>query len=238
MKVAIIGYGKMGREIEALLLQKGYEVPVKIDISNQHDFNQENMRNVDVAIEFTTPQTAYDNVMNCLRWGVPVVSGSTGWNDRLEEVKKYCTEVGGTFFHASNYSIGVNIFFRINEYLARMMNGQPDYEVSMREIHHIQKKDAPSGTAVTLAESIIENIDRKQAWVNHETQDETALGIISVREDAVPGTHEVKYESAADIIEIVHTAKSRAGFVHGAVMAAEYAATHKGVLSMSDLLKF
>ena len=238
MKVAIIGYGKMGKEMEKLLLLRGHEVPVKIDVDNQQLFNEESMRGVDVALEFTTPHTAFDNVMKCLEWGVPVVCGSTGWLDRIDEVRELCRKVNGTFFYASNYSIGVNIFFRVNDYLARIMDGQPDYDVSMREIHHTQKKDAPSGTAVTLAEQILGNVERKSSWVNHETLDENTLGIVSVREDAVPGTHEVRYESAADTIEIIHTAKSRAGFVLGAVMAAEYAATHKGILSMDDLLPF
>lgn len=228
----------MGHEIEALLLKRGHEVPLKIDVSNHSDFNEENMSGIDAAIEFTSPHTAFGNVMDCLRWGVPVVCGSTGWNDRLEEARAYCREVGGTFFYASNFSVGVNVFFRINEYLARMMNGLPEYGVSMLEAHHSQKKDAPSGTAVTLAEGILENIGRKESWVNHETIDESTLGIVSLREGDVPGTHAVKYESPADTIEIIHTAKSRAGFALGAVLAAEYAAAHKGVLSMSDLLKF
>lgn len=228
----------MGREIESLLLQRGHEVVLKIDIENTSDFNETNMKNADVAIEFTTPHTAFANVMKCLEWGVPVVCGTTGWNQRMEEAEKLCRKVDGTFFHSSNFSIGVNIFFRVSEYLARMMNREPGYCVSMTETHHTQKKDAPSGTAVMLAEGVLENIDRIGSWVNHETLDRNVLGILSLREGAVPGTHEVKYESEADIIEIRHEAKNRSGLVLGAVMAAEFTQGNKGILTMRDMLEF
>lgn len=238
MKVAIIGYGRMGREIESLLLRRGHEVPLKIDADNRGDLNAENLRGIDVAIEFTTPHTAFENVMQCLKCNTPIVCGSTGWSDKIGEAKEYCQAHNGTFFYASNYSVGVNMFFRLNKELARMMNSFPEYGVSMREVHHVHKKDSPSGTAVTLAEGILENMERKSSWVNETSTNEDVLGIVSVREDAVPGTHEVRYESPSDVIDIVHTAKDRSGFVMGAVLAAEFAATHKGVLSMDDLLTF
>ena len=228
----------MGHEIEKVLIGRGHEVGLIIDINNPQDLSEENLKNIDVAIEFTSPHTAFDNVRKCLEWNTPVVCGSTGWNNKMEEAKKICREKNGTFFYASNFSVGVNVFFRINEELAKIMNSFPEYDIFMKEVHHIQKKDSPSGTAVTLAEGILENVDRKSSWVNHETLYPEALGILSVREGDVPGTHVVKYESDADTLEIIHSAKNRSGLAMGAVLAAEYAVKHKGILTMADLLKF
>lgn len=238
MKTALIGYGKMGREIASVLRQRGHEVGLIVDAANTADLNEANMDGIDVAIEFTGPEGAFSTVMECLRLGVPVVSGSTGWNDGLPEAKQFCIERGGTLFHSPNFSIGVNIFFRLNEILARMMNDFPDYNVSITEVHHIHKKDSPSGTAVSLAEGILANLERKSSWVNHQTLEESSLGIASIREGEVPGIHEVAYESEADVLTIRHESKSRAGLALGAVLAAEFAARNPGVLSMGDLLGF
>lgn len=236
MRIALIGYGKMGKMIKEVAEQRGHDVLLKINIENLEDFTAENMAQADVAIEFTAPESAYDNVIRCIDFGVPVVSGSTGWNDKLPDAKDYCMQRGGTFLHASNFSIGVNIFFEVNKMLARLMASQPDYDVSLKEIHHTQKKDAPSGTAVTLAEQVIANLPRKQSWVNHESYHPEKLTIISERVDPAPGTHHVKYTSEVDDIEIIHTAHSRKGFALGAVLAAEFIAGKKGVFTMQDVL--
>lgn len=227
----------MGREIEAVLRSRGHEVALIIDADNGDDFTRASMQGVDVAIEFTTPATAFYNVTKCIEWGVPVVSGTTGWNDTLGEAKLLCEMAGGTFFYASNYSIGMNIFFCLNEQLAKLMNGFPEYGLSIRETHHIHKKDAPSGTAITLAEGIMEHIGRKSSWVNHPTPEPSVLTIESVREGAVAGIHEVMYESEVDTIKIEHTSKSRMGLALGAVLAAEFTQGRKGVLSMRELLQ-
>lgn len=236
MKIALIGYGKMGHMIEEIAVERGHSVVLRINIDNTEDFNQANMSAADIAIEFTGPDSAYENVKKCLDLGVPVVSGSTGWNEKLKEIKDYCLKRNGSFLHTSNFSIGVNIFFEVNKLLARLMKDHPGYEVTMKEIHHTQKKDAPSGTAVTLAEQIIENLPRKKSWVNHETFDESKIAIISERTDPAPGTHEVKYSSEIDDIEIIHTAHSRKGFALGAVLAAEFIVDKKGVFAMKDVL--
>ena len=226
----------MGHAIEEAALSRGHEIVCRIDKDNQEDFDSVSFKSADVAIEFTTPATAFGNVETCLRVGVPVVCGTTGWNERREAAEKLCEELDGTFFWSSNFSIGVNILFRVSEYLARIMDRFPEYAVSMREVHHTRKKDAPSGTAVTLAEGILRNIGRTEAWVNHETDCPSALGIVSVREGDVAGIHEVIYDSVADTITLCHEAKGRRGFAVGAVMAAEFAAGHKGVLTMDDML--
>ncbi|HVG41388.1 MAG TPA: 4-hydroxy-tetrahydrodipicolinate reductase [Chitinophagaceae bacterium] len=236
MRIALIGYGKMGHMIEAIALERSHQVVLKINIENIDDFNKENMVSVDVAIEFTTPHTAFENVKKCIDFGVPVISGSTGWNDRLLQVKEYCKQRNGTFLHASNFSIGVNIFFEINTALARLMKEQISYDVSLKEIHHTQKLDAPSGTAVTLAEHIIAQIKSKEKWVNTNTTVPEELSIISERVDPAPGTHHIKYSSKVDDIEIIHTAHSRKGFALGAVLAAEYILGKKGVFTMKDIL--
>lgn len=236
MKIALVGYGKMGHMIEEIATQRGHQIVLKIDITNQQDFNKENLSRADVAIEFTNPDSAFENVMKCLEFGVPVVSGSTGWNHKLDEAKTFCKKNDGSFLHTSNFSIGVNIFFEINKLLAKLMSSQPDYDVTMREIHHTAKKDAPSGTAVTLAEQILSNLPRKKNWINEPASGKEELSIISERIDPAPGTHYVKYSSEVDDIEIIHTAHSRKGFALGAVLAAEYISNKKGIFSMKDVL--
>lgn len=236
MRIALIGYGKMGQMIESIALERGHEIVLKINIDNTEDFNPSNMHRADVAIEFTSPHSAFSNVSQCLEWGVPVVSGSTGWNDRLEEAKKLCLQKGGSFLHASNFSIGVNIFFEVNKLLARLMAQHPEYEPILKEVHHTAKLDAPSGTAVTLAEQVLQHLPHKKSWVNGAAQKATDLAIISERIDPAPGTHFVTYSSEIDDIEIIHTAHNRKGFALGAVLAAEFVATRKGVFSMSEVL--
>lgn len=238
MKIALIGYGKMGHMIEEIALQRGHEVVLKIHIDNTEDFTEANTSTADVAIEFTAPESAFENVKRCIEFGVPVVSGSTGWNKQLDEARDYCLQKGGAFLHASNFSIGVNIFFQVNKLLAKLMASQPGYDVTLKEIHHTQKLDSPSGTAVTLAEQVIQNIGRKKSWVNEPSQSPEQLSIISERVDPAPGTHYVKYASEVDDIEIIHTAHSRKGFALGAVLAAEFLAGKKGVFTMGDVLRF
>lgn len=238
MKIALIGYGKMGKAIETIALERGHEIVLKIDINNAHEFTRENLAPADVAIEFTSPHSAFANVKQLLEWGVPVVCGSTGWLDQFEEVKTICKHQQGAFLYASNYSVGVNIFFELNKRLAELMAPHGTYEVSMEEIHHTEKKDAPSGTAVTLAEQILETLGRKKTWVNHISDNPEELEIISERIDPAPGTHKVKYHSAIDDIEIIHTAHNRTGFATGAVLAAEFIRDKKGIFSMKDVLGF
>lgn len=238
MKIALVGYGKMGKTIEQIALNRGHEIVSIIDINNAQDFDSEAFKQADVAIEFTTPATAFDNYMKCFAAGVPVVSGTTGWLSRLDEVKQMCEKEGKTFFYASNFSIGVNIFFAVNKYLAKIMNNFPSYDVRMTEVHHIHKLDAPSGTAITLAEGILENIERKNRWTLETAEKPTDLPIHAIREGEVPGIHEIIYESEADTISIKHDAKSRAGFALGAVIAAEFTAGKKGFLGMNDLFQF
>jgi len=241
MKIALIGYGKMGRIIEQIALQRGHTIVAAIDINNQDDIHSEAFLSADVAIEFTTPATAYDNYQRCFAAGIPVVTGTTGWTKRIGEIKKQCEEEGKTFFYASNFSIGVNILFAVNRFLAKIMNQFPAYDVDMTEIHHIHKLDAPSGTAITLAEGILGEMSRKETWLlvrEGEMNNPEELLISALREDEVPGTHEVRYDSSVDTITIRHEAKSRAGFALGAVLAAEFTVGKKGFLQMSDLLDF
>ena len=237
MRVAIIGYGKMGHEIEQVLLQRGHSVTLIIDQHNADDLCAEKLADVDVAIEFTTPDTAYANVRTCIECGTPVVSGTTGWHDRLEELQALCREKNSTMIWSSNYSLGVNITFRLNRYLAELMNRFDAYNVAIEEIHHTQKKDAPSGTAITLAEGILANVERKQSWVNEPTTDAEAIEITSLREGTVPGTHTVTYTSEDDKIEIKHTLFSRRALALGAVVAAEFIAPRKGVFTIDDLFE-
>ncbi len=237
MNIALIGYGKMGKTIEQIARDRGHRIVAIIDINNPQDFDSENFKKADVAIEFTKPDTAFDNYMKCFAANIPVVSGTTGWLDRLSVIKEKCNE-GQTFFYASNFSIGVNIFFALNKYLARIMNKFPAYEVSMTETHHIHKLDAPSGTAITLAEGILEHVDRKKEWKLDTGENKEDLVIKAIREGEVPGIHEIRYDSEVDYISIKHDAKSRAGFALGAVIAAEFAAGKKGFLGMEDLFKF
>lgn len=236
LKIAIIGYGKMGKTIEAIALERGHTVDLKIDIESLADFTKEKLQQCDVAIEFTGPHSAKENILKCLDAGIPVVSGSTGWLEDWPEVEQACTENSGSFLYASNFSVGVNIFFELNKKLAQLMKGHPEYAVSMEEIHHTQKKDAPSGTAITLAEQVMQEISSKKKWVNDETNNPEELSIISKREDPAPGTHSIKYSSAIDNIEIIHTAHSRQGFALGAVLAAEFVPGKKGIFKMKDVL--
>jgi 4-hydroxy-tetrahydrodipicolinate reductase len=237
MNIALLGYGKMGHEIEAIAKSKGHHIPLIIDINNQTDLNKENLEKVDVAIEFSTPQTAYNNILKCFEAHIPIVVGTTGWLDKFEEISNIVLSQKQGLFYASNYSIGVNIFFKINLELARLMNSQPDYDVNIVETHHITKLDAPSGTAISLANDIIKVIDRKKHWKLDQHEPET-LNIHAVRRENVPGIHNVKYESEVDFIEIIHNAKSRKGFALGAVLAAEYMRCRKGIYGMNDLLNF
>lgn len=236
MNIALIGYGKMGQAIEKIALEKGHQIVLKIDINNAADFNQENISKADVAIEFTGPHSAFNNVMKCLELGIPVVCGSTGWLEKWEEAKAYCEKQNGSLLYASNYSIGVNLFFEINKYVAQLMSSHTDYNVVMEEIHHTQKKDAPSGTAITLAEQVLSFIKQKKQWVNESSTNESDLEIISKRIDPAPGTHTIKYTSSVDDIEIIHTAHNRVGFAGGAVLAAEYLYNKKGIYHMKDVL--
>jgi 4-hydroxy-tetrahydrodipicolinate reductase len=238
MNIALIGYGKMGRTIEEIALERGHRIVLKTSIDNLEDNTPENIQKADVAIEFTGPDSAYANIMLGLKAGVPVVSGSTGWLDKYEDVRQYCLKEGKTFLYASNFSVGVNIFFEINRRLAELMAPHPDYDVRITEIHHTEKKDAPSGTAITLAEQVQGKIPRKKRWVNHISDNLGELSILSERVDPAPGTHLVKYHSAIDDIEIIHTAHNRKGFATGAVLAAEYIRDKKGIFQMKDVLGF
>lgn len=238
MKLALIGYGKMGREIEQIAKSRGHEIVSIIDVNNLADFESDAFKSADVAIEFTRPDAALDNYRRAFRSGVAVVAGTTGWLDHIEEIKNACENEGKTFFYASNFSLGVNIFFALNKYLAKIMNGFTDYDVKMKEIHHIHKLDEPSGTAITLAEGVLENIDRKNNWTIDTPKDSSELFIEAIREGEVPGYHSIIYESEVDTITITHDAKSRKGFALGAVVAAEFTCGKKGFLTMSDMLKF
>ena len=238
MKIALIGYGKMGKEIEQIALSRGHAIVLKIDIQNQGDITTENLSNADVVIEFTGPETAVSNYLRCFEAGVPVVSGTTGWLERRTEVENACRSKEGCFFYASNFSLGVNIFFTLNKYLAKIMKEFPQYDVSMTEVHHTQKLDAPSGTAITLAEDLLAFNDSKTSWTINEGYANNQLHIKPIREGQVPGIHTIKYDSEVDYIEITHSAYNRKGFAFGAVLAAEYSAGRKGILSMTDFLKF
>ena len=239
MKIALIGYGKMGKEIEKVALSRGHEIVSIIDINNQDDFESEAFKSADVAIEFTNPMVAYSNYMKAFKAGVKLVSGSTGWMaEHGDEVKELCNKGGKTLFWSSNFSWGVTIFSAVNKYLAKIMNQFPAYDVTMSETHHVHKLDAPSGTAITLAEGILENMERKSVWVKEEAHATNELPIHSIREGEVFGIHTIRYDSEADSISITHDAKNRGGFALGAVLAAEYTAAHEGYLGMSDLFPF
>ena len=251
MKIALIGYGKMGHTIEQIALERGHEIVSIIDVDNIEDFDSPAFASADVAIEFTNPTAAFANYQRAFAHNVKVVSGSTGWmQEHKAEVERMCTEGGQTLFWASNFSIGVAIFSAVNRYLAKIMNGFPQYSVEMEEVHHVHKLDAPSGTAITLAEEILNDLDRKDKWVKgfQHTADGTESGsnevaanelpIASIRRDEVPGIHSISYDSEADKITITHDAHSRKGFALGAVLAAEYTKDHTGLLTTSDLFKF
>lgn len=235
MDMLLIGYGKMGKAIEVIARERSHRIAGVLDPSAGRDFDFSSP--VDVAIEFTMSEAAPDNIRRCIDHGIPVLSGTTGWLQKRKEVDEYCRMKNGTFFYASNYSLGVNLFFKLNERLAQMMAGQTGYDVRIDETHHTQKKDAPGGTAITLAEGILKNIPYKKQWVNGESGQATDLVIRSFREDPAPGTHTITYHSQADDIEIRHTAHSREGFARGAVAVAEWLPGQRGVLGMDDFLK-
>ena len=238
MKIALIGYGKMGHIIERIALERGHEIVSIIDADNQHDFDSPEFASADIAIEFTSPKSAVDNYLRCFSRGVPVVSGSTGWLERLDEIKQLCNDGKATFFYSSNFSIGVNIFFALNKYLARIMNHFDQYGVSVNEIHHIHKLDHPSGTAITIADGIIDNLDRKSSWTEANDAPADQLLINHQRIGEVPGTHQVEYRSSVDRIFIEHEAFSREGFALGAVVAAEWMLGKKGFHTMDEIMNF
>lgn len=239
MKIALIGYGKMGHEIEKIARERGHEIVCTIDMDEEDKFSSSGFKSAEVAIEFTSPESALHNYRRAFAAGVPVVSGTTGWLAHLDEIKEACEKNDRTFFYASNFSLGVNIFFALNNYLAELMNRYPGYDVRMEETHHIHKLDAPSGTAITLAEGILANIDRKKGWaLENDAADGYTLRIDAFRKGEVPGIHSVIYESDADSIRITHDAKNRKGFALGAVLAAEFTRGKKGFLTMEDLLDF
>lgn len=239
MRIALIGYGKMGQAIERIAKSKGHEVPVIIDKDNYDDLQTLTTDKADVVIEFTQPDSAFNNITTCIKNGIPIVSGTTGWLDKRAEVEALCKENEGAFFYASNFSVGVNIFFNINKQLAKIMNNFEEYDVEMDETHHIHKKDAPSGTAITLAEGILENVARKSTWkLKDDATTATDLKITDYRIGEVPGTHTIYYNSEIDSIEIKHTAHSREGFAGGAVLAALWLVGKKGIFGMNDMLNF
>ena len=236
MKLALLGYGKMGKAIHEIARQRGHEAVLIIDADNLHDLTGENISKADVAIEFTSPHTALANVLFCLQHVVPVVCGSTGWLEKLEEAKQIAAQNKTGLIVASNFSVGVNIFFEVNKRLAQLMHQQDSYDVTLKEIHHTEKKDAPSGTAITLAEQVLDAVERKTNWVNDVSGNASELSIISERIDPAPGTHYVKYSSAVDDIEIIHTAHNRTGFALGAVLAAEFLKDKSGFFGMKEVL--
>ncbi len=235
MKIALLGYGKMGKAIEAFAVKRGHIIVLRIDLSNAHEIDQ--IRQADVAIEFSQPDAVVHNLLACFERKVPVVCGTTGWLQHKATIEDACKKNEGTLFYASNYSLGVNLFFKLNYFLAQLMNRHEGYDVLIDEIHHTQKKDAPSGTAITLAEDIIKKLDRKKSWVLGENPDPSSLVITSSRVDPTPGTHTIAYRSPIDDLEIRHTAHSRDGFALGALMVAEWIRGKKGVLRMSDFFK-
>jgi len=237
MKIALIGYGRMGHEIENIAVSRGHEIVLTIDINNAGDFTPENLKKADVSIDFTIPESADECYLKCFDSGIPVVSGTTGWIDKWDNVVSYCNKKETAFFYSSNFSLGVNIFFELNKLLARLMKPFKQYEAEMVEIHHTKKLDSPSGTAISLAEDLISERDDLIGWVNESTHGSHQLGIVSVREGEVPGIHTIKYDSDVDSIEITHNARNRSGFAFGAVLAAEFLIGKKGIFSMRDLLK-
>lgn len=235
MKILLLGYGKMGKVIEQMASERGHEIVGRITSKNRNELND---RKADVAIEFSKPEAAYENIKHCLENNIPVACGTTGWLDRKPELDKLTHACNGTFFYSSNFSVGVNVFFKLNEYLATLMRDQKEYRVQIDEVHHTEKKDAPSGTAISLAHSIMKQIKAIKTWVNHDNPGADELPISSFRIDQVPGTHLVKYASTIDDLEIRHIAHSREGFARGAVQVAEWLPGKKGVLSMEDFLQF
>ena len=236
MKIALIGYGKMGQELERIPLDRNHDIALIIDQNNLADLTAENLKGIDVVIEFTNPDSAYKNYMICFEAGVPVVSGTTGWLEQLENVKSKCKE-GKGFFYASNFSLGVNLFFELNKKLTQLMSGFEQYNVDMEEIHHIHKLDSPSGTALTLAEGVLENHPMKDSWVEGLSTKDSEISIVAKRHGSVPGTHSITWHSEVDEIQIQHQAYSRKGFALGAVLAAEFMSGKSGFFGMKDLLK-
>lgn len=236
IKIALVGYGKMGKAIEACAMQKGHQILLRISSQNLAELTVGNLQQCDVAIECSNPHSAPDNIKTCIRAGIPVICGSTGWLDQLETIRQFALSSNGGFLYASNFSIGVNIFFELNRKLAALMAPHTEYKVSIEEIHHTGKKDAPSGTAISIAEGILNNNQHLSQWVNHATETTGELPIISKRIDPAPGTHSVNYRSAVDDIEITHTAHNRDGFAAGAVLAAEFMKGKKGLFTMKDVL--
>ena len=236
MKIALFGYGKMGKEIEKIILERKNEIGLVVDVNNSNSYSVDELKKCDAVIEFSTPETAVPNIYKCFEAGVPVVVGTTGWLKQWEEVSNACKKKNQTLFWSSNFSVGVNLFFKLNEQLAKLMNTHPEYHIGMEEIHHIHKKDAPSGTGITLAEGILKHTPAKKNWVNKETSKPEELQLVSKRIDEVPGTHSIRYSSDIDFIEISHVAHSRKGFALGAVLAAEFVQGKKGIYNMNDLL--
>ena len=237
LSIAISGYGRMGKESEKMALSRGHVICAKADNNNDWLTKKEMIRKADVVIDFSFPETVVSNIKKCFEWNLPVVVGTTGWYDHLEEVRELCAKKDQTLLFASNFSIGVNIFFEINKKLAQLMNNYKDYNVSIREIHHTEKLDAPSGTAIALANDIIRFLEHKEHWVKSLAQTDDELGIESLRVENVTGTHIITYESEIDSIEIKHNAKNRSGFALGAILAAEWIADKKGFYTFNDMLK-
>lgn len=238
MKIALLGYGKMGKTIAHLAEEKGHHIVLKINSENSHELTVENLQNADVAIEFSTPTTVIHNIKLCLDASIPIIIGTTAWHSKKAEIESYCHQKNGSMISATNFSIGVNLFFELNKKLADLMSNFPEYKVQITEIHHTQKLDAPSGTAITLAEGLIENNSNYSTWENTKTDNKTILPIESIRTENVPGTHVIKYQSLNDSIAIEHVADNRNGFASGAILAAEWIINKKGIFSMSDVLGF
>lgn len=238
MRIALLGYGKIGREIEKAALARQHEIVHIIRSTNSHELKEMTPEAVDVVIEFTQPDTAFANIKTCIENGLPIVSGTTGWLEFKPQIEQLIHQHNGSFFYASNYSIGVHLFFHFNRIMAEMMNGFPAYDVEMEEIHHVYKKDSPSGTALTAAEDLLARIARKTEWQLNTSDNKNTLRIVDKRISAVPGKHAVLYHSPIDSIELTHTAHNREGFAAGAVVAAEFIQGKKGLFGMNDLLGF
>lgn len=235
MNIALVGYGKLGKAIEQIALEKGHTISLIITSKNSEDFNTQNLKNIDVAIECTNPEAAVPNILNCIQHQIPVVCGSTGWLDNLPKIIEACEQQNGSFLYASNFSIGVNLFFAINSFAAKLMANK-GYNVGVKEVHHTQKKDAPSGTAITIAEQIMQQQQHFTKWINSSSNHPNELSIISERVDPAPGTHIVTYDSSVDSLKLIHTAHNRQGFAQGALLAAEYIYNKKGIFTMNDVL--
>lgn len=238
MNILLLGYGKMGKAIEQVAQSHNHRIVQRINIDNHHELAQVDPAGVDAAIEFSQPEAAAGNLFYCFDHRIPVVCGTTGWLERRAEIEAYCMQKGGAFFYSSNYSLGVNIFFHLNKVLARLMNGYPEYGITLEETHHTEKKDAPSGTALTLAGDVLNEVSRKTNWVSNSPKNASELAVLSHRVPDVPGTHVVRYDSSTDSIEIKHTAHSRSGFASGAVIAAQWLQGKRGIFGMEDMLKF